>query len=298
MSQNNTTISDQELHAYVDGTLPEERRAIVDRLLEQDEALAARVGDYFSLNAMLRERYDRVLEEPLPQRLRASVAASMAQPGRKWGAAANWPQFASMAAMLVFGIGVGLSYNALRGGVSMSAAPLQGGSLTATRYNEPMTNFVQQAAIAHVVYAPDMQHPVEIGQDHEQDLVKWLSSRIGMDVRPPSLAASGFQLIGGRLLPGTDGPIAQFMYNDAHGERVTLCISRRHAPTKTTAFRLYQDGPVNVFYWVDGDIGYAVSGGIDHQQLLGLAHDIYAQLTMANSGAASGVASGHAVTAD
>lgn len=28
MSQNNTMISDPELHAYVDGTLPEERRAV------------------------------------------------------------------------------------------------------------------------------------------------------------------------------------------------------------------------------------------------------------------------------
>jgi len=291
MNTHNTTLSDQELHAYVDGTLSEERRAEVDLLLEQDEALAARVGDYFSLNTMLRERYDRVLDEPLPQRLRAVVTtASTSKPGRAWGAAANWPQFASMAAMLVFGIGVGLSYNALHGSGSNDSSGFntaQSTNVTAARYNEPITNFAQQAAIAHVVYAPDTQHPVEIGQDHEQDLVKWLSSRIGMDVHPPSLAASGYQLIGGRLLPGNEGPIAQFMYNDAHGERVTLCISRRHTQTKTTAFRLYQDGPVNVFYWVDGDIGYAVSGGIDHQQLLGLAHDIYAQLTMANPGGTS-----------
>jgi len=291
MSQQNPTISDQELHAYVDGTLSEARRATVDQLLEQDEALAARIGDYFSLNTMLHDRYDRVLDEPVPERLRSALKP--VKPGKSWGAAANWPQFASMAAMLVFGVGVGLSYNALRPGnpaPAVGAAGETGGGLTATRYTEGITNFAQQAAIAHVVYAPDVQHPVEIGEDHEQDLVKWLSSRIGMDVHPPSLANSGFQLIGGRLLPGNDGPIAQFMYNDAHGERVTLCISRRHAQTKTTAFRLYQDGPVNVFYWVDGDIGYAVSGGIDHQLLLNLAHDVYAQLTMANPGGVPGSA--------
>lgn len=274
MNQANPTISDQELHAYVDGTLAEDRRAAIDQLLEQDEALAAKVGDYFSLNTMLHERYDRVLDEPVPARLKPRLH-------RSWREAANWPQFAGMAAMLVFGIGVGLSYNALRPGSRALPAASADGAYTAARYNEGIGNFAQQAAIAHVVYSPDAEHPVEIGEDHEQELVKWLSSRIGMDVRPPSLANSGFQLIGGRLLPGSDGPIAQFMYNDVHGERVTLCISRRNAQTKTTAFRLYQDGPVNVFYWVDGDVGYAVSGGIDRQVLLGLAHDVYAQLTNA-----------------
>jgi anti-sigma factor RsiW len=283
MNQANTPISDQELHAYVDGTLEDERRELIDQLMEQDEGLAARIGDYFSLNTMLHERYDRVLDEPIPERLKPKIRKS-------WREAANWPQFAGMAAMLVFGVGVGLSYNALKPSNGQGSGPSStgsGGDYTATRYNESITNFAHQAAIAHVVYAPDTQHPVEIGEDHEQDLVKWLSSRIGMDVRPPSLANSGFQLIGGRLLPGNDGPIAQFMYNDVHGQRVTLCISRRTTQTKTTAFRLYQDGPVNVFYWVDGDIGYAVSGGIDHQVLLSLAHDVYAQLTSAAPNAAA-----------
>ena len=60
---------------------------------------------------------------------------------------------------------------------------------------------------------------------------------------------------------------------------MTLCISHRKVNSNTTAFKLYQDGPVNVFYWVDGDYGYAVSGGIDRKVLLQLSHDVYAQLT-------------------
>jgi len=52
--------------------------------------------------------------------------------------------------------------------------------------------------------------------------------------------------MGGRLLPGDDGPVAQFMYHDAKGERITLCISHRKISSDTTAFKLYQDGSVNV----------------------------------------------------
>jgi len=269
MNPQRPSISDQDLHAYVDGVLPEAQRAALDAQLEHDPQRAAELSDYFALNNMLHERYDRVLTEPLPERLKPRVRA-------RWRAALNWPQFAGMAATLVIGVGLGLGYGAMQ---TRGAGAPHGGGFTATRYNDSGANFAQQAAIAHVVYSPDTQHPVEIGQDHEQELVKWLSSRIGMNVRPPSLVNSGFQLIGGRLLPGADGPIAQFMYNDARGERITLCISRRKVETSTTAFRLYQDGPVNVFYWIDGDIGYAVSGGIDHTTLLSLAHDVYAQLT-------------------
>jgi anti-sigma factor RsiW len=284
MNEPRSSISDQEIHAYVDGTLPEERRDLVDEMLEKDAALAATVSDYFSLNNMLHDRYDRVLSESVPVRLKPKVRRSW------WRQAANWPQFAGMAATLAMGIGVGIGYSALQHhGDEWAGRGADTGNVTPAKYTDNGTNFAQQAAVAHVVYSPDTQHPVEIGRDREQELVTWLSGRIGMNVKPPSLAGSGFQLIGGRLLPGTDGPIAQFMYNDASGERITLCISRRKVATNTTAFRLYQDGPVNVFYWVDGDIGYAVSGGIDRNTLLGLAHDVYAQLTdVVNSkGAAS-----------
>ncbi|MBU9191792.1 anti-sigma factor family protein, partial [Burkholderia gladioli] len=69
MNDQATPITESELHAYVDGTLDEARRAHIDRLLETDHALADRIGDYFSINTLLHERYDRVLDEPLPARL-------------------------------------------------------------------------------------------------------------------------------------------------------------------------------------------------------------------------------------
>ena len=96
MSDQQTPISEDEIHAYVDGSLAEHRREEIDRLLERDEALATKVSDYFSLNSMFHDRYDRVLSEPVPQRL-------LPPEPRRWRAAANWPQFAGMAAALVLG---------------------------------------------------------------------------------------------------------------------------------------------------------------------------------------------------
>ncbi|MGT2469448.1 anti-sigma factor family protein [Paraburkholderia terrae] len=277
MSDQQTPISEEEIHAYVDGTLSDERREEVERAIELNPALAARVSDYFSLNNMFHERYDRVLNEPVPARLRMPEK-------RRWLSAANWPQFAGMAAALVLGIGIGVGTNMGKDVAAPGASAPSVTSSTRPVSADASEVFAQKAALAHVVYMPTVSRPAQIGQDHEQDFVQYLSNKLGTDVHPPMLTKSGFELAGGRILPGDDGPVAQFMYHNANGERVTLCISHRKVNANTTAFKLYQEGPVNVFYWVDGDFGYAVSGGIDRKVMLQIAHDVYAQLTGATPG--------------
>jgi len=275
MSDQHMPIGEEDLHAYVDGTLSDARRADVERALEQNPELAARVSDYFSLNNLFHERYDRVLSEPVPKRLLPPA------PPRRWRIAANWPQFAGMAAALVLGVGLGVGTQM---GQNAGVPAADGHSGTRAVSADSTEMFAHQAAVAHVVYMPAIDRPAGMSGDHEQDFVQWLANRLGTNVHPPILSKSGFTLSGGRLLPGADGPTAQFMYRGPNGERVTLCISRRQQNANTTAFKLYQDGPVNVFYWIDGDFGYAVSGGIDRAQLLQLSHDVYAQLTGAAPG--------------
>ena len=278
MNEQLTPIGEEELHAYVDGTLSDERRAQVERALEQNPELAARVSDYFSLNNLFHDRYDRVLSEPVPKRLQPSAP-------RRSRIAANWPQFAGMAAALVLGIGIGVGTHMGQDVIAPLVADRSASHSDMRAVSADGTEtFARQAALAHVVYMPAIDRPTEMTADHEQDFVQWLANRLGTNVHPPMLSKSGFALSGGRLLPGADGPTAQFMYRGPNGERVTLCISHRQANSNTTAFRLFQDGPVNVFYWVDGDFGYAVSGGIDRKQLLQLAHDVYSQLTGAAPG--------------
>lgn len=293
MNEQTEPIGEDELQAYVDGALAGERRDAVETWLAQNPADSARAGDYFALNSLLHERFDRVLDEPVPERLQQRAASSAAPAhhlsGARWWqrVAAAWRvqpagQLAGLAAALVLGVGIG----ALVMGFGMNAGVQRGAQIAqgdpamrlASIDADNARVFAQQSAIAHVVYAPEVTRPVEVGADREQELVAWISRRLGTRVRPPVLTSSGFELMGGRLLPGNDGPVAQFMYHDKQGERITLCISHRKAPSGLTAFRLYRDGPVNVFYWIDGDFGYAVSGGISSAKLLALAHDIYAQL--------------------
>lgn len=275
MNEHKNVIGDDELHAYVDGTLPEARRADIENALERDPGLAARISDYFALNNMLHERYDRILSEPLPERLQRPA------PKRRWLSAANWPQFAGIAAALVLGIGIGAATQMGRSMAQFATTASQGGDpgLARAVRAEGAAGFAREAAVAHVVYMPTVIRPTTMATDREEDFTRWMATQLGTDAHAPVLTASGFQLTGGRLLPGADGPVALYMYRNAQGERITVSISHRKVSANTTAFRLYEDGPVSVFYWVDGKFGYAVSGGISRDTLLAVSHDVYAQLT-------------------
>ncbi|QCP53470.1 anti-sigma factor [Trinickia violacea] len=275
MSDQYTPIEEEDIHAYVDGTLSEERRRVVEEALERNPDLAARVSDYFSLNSMFHDRYDRVLSEPVPKRLQTPMP-------RRWLKAANWPQFAGLAAALVIGVGIGVGTNVGRDTVAQMSA--DGGNTHTVSYQnaDPLA---RQAAFAHVVYMPSVYRPATMmSADQEQEFVQVLANKLGTDVRPPNLTKSGLELMGGRVFNGNDGSVAQFWYRDGKNERITLCISHRKVSSNTTAFKLYQDGSVNVFYWVDGNFGYAISGGMDRATLLQLSHDVYAQVTAATPG--------------
>jgi anti-sigma factor RsiW len=203
--------------------------------------------------AMLKRHFDPVLTEPIPARMYLRPPA--------------WMGYARAAMLVLAGIAIGLSAPLLRPAAPPAAVASAAPSTLATR-----------AARAHVVYAAEVRHPVEVDASQQDHLVKWLSKRLGLELRVPLLAAEGFELLGGRLLPGPDGPVAQFMYQDASGKRLTLYVSRPGRDDALTAFRFAQEGPVSVFYWIDRECGYALSGEIDKAGLARVATAVYRQL--------------------
>ena len=247
-----TPVTEVELHAYVDGLLPETRRAEVEAYLSSHTEDAQRVRAWGEQNRALRDFYDPVLTEALPSRVRRLLLLHRVRPAMRYAAVAAW-----------FGLGgiVGWHLHAY----------------TAATSADTMT-FARQAAIAHVVYSPEVRHPVEVGADQEPHLVNWLSKRLGARLKVPQLTAIGYQLVGGRLLPGNRGPVAQFMFQDGNGQRLTLYVRSRAGDNRETAFRYAQERGISVFYWLDGPFGYALSGEIDKSELLRVAKVVYQQL--------------------
>jgi len=102
-------------------------------------------------------------------------------------------------------------------------------------------------------------------------------------LQAPDFSAQGFELLGGRLLTGETGPVAQFMYQDKIERRVTLYVRRAVAGNAETTFRHATENGVEVFYWIDGDFGYALSGQIGRQAMQQLADAAYQQLVTASA---------------
>lgn len=88
---------------------------------------------------------------------------------------------------------------------------------------------------------------------------------------------AGYLLVGGRLLPGDQGEVAQFMYENVAQHRLTLYIRPDVADSRDTAFRYANENGIDVFYWVDGRFGYALSGNTGRDDMLRLASLVYKQ---------------------
>ncbi|MES2188417.1 MAG: anti-sigma factor [Pseudomonadota bacterium] len=261
-------VTEADLHAFADGLLPAERRAAIEAFLDAQPAARERVDDWKAQNAALKQLLDPVLDEPLPLRLPLAPAPPM------------WPAWnvRGWAAGIAIAVASAGSAWWMRGAVdSQALAAAAARQALAAAGDTTLHGFAQRAAVAHVVYSPDARRPVEVGADQQQALVNWLTKRIGTAVRPPDLHTLGYELIGGRLLPGGKGPVAQFMFGDAQGQKLTLYITREDAG-RETAFRFGQEGAVNVFYWVDKDFGYALSAGASRDQLARVAQAVYQQL--------------------
>lgn len=249
---NKLPVTEADLHAYVDAALPESRRAEVEAYLAARPQEAERIQAYRRQNEELRRLFDPVLDEPAPERLQAQPAVR-----RSW---------------------FSLRYAAVAGWIALGG--VIGWQLGSMQHAGPANNaaFARRAAVAHAVYSPEVRHPVEVGADQEAHLVNWLSKRLGTQLKVPHLGSIGYTLVGGRLLPGDNGPVAQFMYQDGRGQRLTLYVRTNAEDTRETAFRFAQENNVGVFYWLDGRLGYALSAELDKAELLRVATAVYRQL--------------------
>lgn len=206
---------------------------------------------YADQTAAIKRRFDPVMTEPIPARM------YLKSPG--------WIEYARAAVVLAAGIAIGLTIPAFEPEKPAQQALMQ--------------QLPIRAARAHLVYSPEVRHPVEVDAKQQDHLVKWLSKRLDLPLKVPVLTQEGFELLGGRLLPGGQGPVAQFMYQDAAGKRLTLYVTpTKKAEQKLTSFQFAKEGSVSVFYWIDEDCGYALSGEIDKGTLAKLASLVYKQL--------------------
>lgn len=252
--------SENDLHAYVDGRLDENRRAEIERWLSAHPEAASEVADWQHQNEQIRALF---AAEP-PHADDAQKIADIARARRNpWLPARTGTAVAAAVVLFLLGAGAGVL-----GAVSLAPHGSQVASL----------EILPAAARAnYLIYTREVAHPVEVRADEEAHLVAWLGKRLGNEIAAPDLSAEGFSLVGGRLVPFRGTPGALLMYENDGGERLTLLFGRNEENAET-GFRFDTAGQVQTFYWIDGPVGYALSGEMERARLERISRLVYQQL--------------------
>lgn len=266
-------LSDAEINALLDGQVSGRESDALQERLAHDSAGSARLRQWQAQREALRGLHRELLDEPLPEALLEAAR----RVGTAQGRTERWWRWGGVAAGVLLAFGAGWLAH------GQWALPAQA-RLSALGPGTPLPAFARDAVLAHAVYSPEKRHPVEVNASEQEHLVQWLSRRTGRALKVPDLQAQGYALVGGRLLPGEAGARAQFMFQNASGQRLTLYLGAVEpgppgAPSsRETAFRFASDGPVPAFYWVDQGFGYALSGPLTREALMALAEAVYRQL--------------------
>lgn len=228
--------SDDDLQAFVDDALEDERRRAVEAWLAGDPELAARVGAWRLDAEALRRDLAGAVARPLPPHLDPSVVR------HRLRARARGRGLLAAALLLCLAVGGVGGWQARR--LSTRAAPMA------------------DAVEAYRVFATDGYRPVEMDAAHAALMQQWLSARLGRPTTLPDLHADGFALLGGRLLSTPDGPAAMILYQDKQGQRVSLYIRQSERfPAGTHGSR--RDGGLLTHYWYRNGYGFAVVARAD-----------------------------------
>jgi anti-sigma factor RsiW len=261
------------LGAFVDGELPADERAALQARLAADPQAAARVAAWRAQKAALKALCEGACVSGAPDSsdsrdaFDASPAVLVLRPRTPW-----WWRAGIAAAWVAVGAGLAAAVTAVVPRVAPGLVP----ELVARSRIETPEAFARRADVAYAVYSPEQRHPVEVGAADEAHLVAWLSKRLGKPLTVPSLSEYGYALVGGRLLPGGNGPAAQFMYENEAGERLTLYVS--NSGGDRDAVRLLRDGNRRTFYWSTHRMGYALSGPQTEPKLRDIAFEVCSAL--------------------
>jgi anti-sigma factor RsiW len=257
MIDDNSPVTEEELHAYVDGELPSDRKQAVASWLAEHPEQAALVAGWRAQAEAIRARYGAVVEEPVPARLTLDQIIR-----RDRASSRSWFAMAAAAATVTFVIGGSAGWVA------------RGASIATPSGFESITS---DAIEAHKLYVVEVRHPVEVPGNERAHMTAWLTKRVGYQQRIPDLESAGLKLVGGRLLPGPTGAAAAFyMYEGPSGERFTLYCSKSITPE--TALRYKKANALAAVYWVDDNHAYVVSGPADRDRLEKITKMIYEQI--------------------
>lgn len=256
---NGRQISEDDLHAFVDGLLNAREVSEVEAWLAQHPDQRARVDGYTRDRAALRAALEPIAHEPIPSEL--DIHRIAAGRGRF-----QWRSAIQIAAALTLTVGGGSAGWLLRGAMEPPKAGI--------------ASLAREASQNYVVYAPDRNRPVELGADARQTLISWGSERLARAIGIPDLGKAGFAFLGGRLVATPHGPAMLAMYSGRQGTRLAIMVRDMEIDRDAPMAERSEDG-IGAVSWAHKGVGYSLVGPRSASSLHPIADIARAQILAA-----------------
>jgi len=238
-------ISDEDLHAYIDGALSEDRARLVREALAENAALAERVALFEADKAMFKSVYGPLADRPLPA---------------EWITRARQPSRPRMNLRLA-------------GAIAATLAVLAGAPLV-WEYSAVLTgkDVVDVALDAREGTAPKAELIATDGSPKVERYDTALRQAVASNVRVPDLSRMGYRLAGLHIYDKA----AEILYRGPQDQLYTLYIRRSDG---TARFDQFARRGLRVCIWQDDQITTVMSGNVSAAAMQRLATLSYTGLT-------------------
>lgn len=256
---NSIPVGDDDLQAFLDRRLSPERLAVVEVYLAAHPDIAMRLERTAAAEALLGDALRAKFEEPIPARLRVATLSA----GRRERGNALLRQAAAVA--LIVGV------SAAGGWFARDMGPRPGLPVP-----DRLALASTQAYAAFRTFSVEVRHPVEVAASETPHLSQWISTRLKRPLAPPDLAASGFRLMGGRVLPTEGTPAAQLMYDNDRGARLTVYV--QPVEMDSEEFHYTSRDGVQMVFWSRDHLAMAVTGRVTQAELMSVAQTVQREI--------------------
>ena len=257
---NGRPFTERDIHMALDGELPVEERGQFETWLGANPEMKARNDRLADDMMRLRAAVAGVVDEPVPDRLAAALKAGHGNAAGRWW---NWRMAAAAAAIFIIG--------GIAGYLAGTGLPFG---------ERPEEWLAEQAVGAYATYPADQPHTVEVGGGDTDYLDAWLSKRTGLKVVSPDLSGQGFELLGGRILPGWRAPAALLVYQDKAGNQLSIYVTPQPGDKIRGTYTAGTEGP-KAIYWLDKGFGCAIVSELPQDRMRDVARSAWRQMLAA-----------------
>ncbi len=256
-------ITEEELHAFIDGELDPVRATEIAAQIESDIALAERVAAFRGDRAKLAQIFGAIAAQPLPERwLRLIDERSSARPNlfARPGLFANMRRsqryIAALAAALLLAFGLGSAYE----------------SFVAPRSD----TIVAEALAAHENTVTAQSRFEGAALPASADASTLIASTLMLNLKAPNLGKMGYRLTGIRIFEGVPGGKAvELEYRNAQNIVFSLYLRHPSGPAKVD---LTKSGNTRICLWQDDMLGSVMTGEMSAGEMSRLASLAYSGL--------------------